>query len=151
MNIRVLVLRYILLGGLVLGLPANLRAQILGDIEADIPFAFVAEDQAFPAGSYVMRPRGGDDPAIEIRRAGSDEAVVALITRCVGASIPVRTELIFRRYGEREFLAKILVEGNAEKAELERSRAESELRRQGEKAELHSRPARFRKTALDPS
>jgi hypothetical protein len=152
MNIRGRTLQWILVGaGILAGMLPHLHAQITGDIEAEIPFEFVVADKTLSPGSYVIHPLGGEDPAMEIRRAGSHEAVVALITRSVGASIPVRTELLFNRYGDQEFLSKVLVEGNEEKAEIERSRAESALRREGRKPQLHPLPARYRKSAIDPS
>jgi hypothetical protein len=152
MNFRTFTLQCALLGsGLVSGMLLNLHAQISGDIEADIPFPFVVADTTFSPGSYVVHPLGGDDPAMEIRRVGGHESAVVLITRSVGGSIAAKTELLFHRFGDQEFLAKIFVEGNEEKAEIERSRTESALRKEGRKAQLHSHPARYRKTALNPS
>jgi len=152
MNIRIFTLQCILLGsGLVFSLPPSVHAQITGDIEAEIPFSFVVSDTTFAPGRYVIHPLGGDDPAMEIRRLDGHQSAVVLITRSVGASIPAKTELLFVRYGDQEFLSKILVEGNEEKAEIERSRAESALRKEGRKAELHSHPARYRKTTVNQS
>jgi hypothetical protein len=129
----------------------HLHAQITGDIEAEIPFAFVVAEKTFGPGSYVMHPLGGEDPAMEIRRVDGRGSVVALITRSVGASIPTRTELLFNRYGDQEFLSKVLVEGNEEKAEIEPSRGELALRKEGQRAQLHSHPARYRKPAANQS
>lgn len=152
MRIRIFTLPCILLGsGLISGMLPKLQAQIAGNIEADIPFSFVAGDTTFRPGSYVIHPLGGEDPAVEIRRTDDPKGVSVLITRTVGASVPAKTELIFVRYGDREFLSKILVEGNEEKAEIERSRAELALRREGQKAEVHSHPARYRKAPLSQS
>jgi hypothetical protein len=152
MNIRSFILQCALLGsGLVLGAFLNLQAQITGDVEAEIPFPFVVADKAFPAGSYVIHPLGGEDPAMEIRRVGSDESVVVLITRSVGGSIPTKTELLFHRFVDQQFLSKILVEGSEEKAEIEPSRAELDLRKEGRRPQLRSHPATYRKTRLNQS
>jgi hypothetical protein len=152
MNIRTFILQCMLLGsGLVPGTLLNLHAQITGDVEAEIPFPFVVADKAFRPGSYLVHPLGGDDPAMEIRRVGGDESALVLITRSVGGSIPTKTELFFHRYGDQEFLSKILVEGSEEKAEIEPSRAESELRKQGRKPQVHSHPAKYRTAGLNQS
>lgn len=134
-----------------LSLLSCLQAQINGDIEAEIPFAFVVADTTLGPGSYVIHPLGGDDPAMEIRSADGSNAVTVLITRSVSSSVPPKTELHFHRYGDREFLAKVLVERNAERAEIEPSRAEKTMKRQGPRAQVHSLPARYRKAPLDPS
>jgi hypothetical protein len=145
MKIRVVALQSLLFASfLVGGMLPSLCAQITGDIEADIPFAFVAADTTLGPGSYTIHPLGGEDPAMEIRSADGRASAVVLITRSVGGSVAPRTELLFSRYGDQEFLAKILVEGNEEKAEIERSRSESALRREGQRAQLHSLVARYR-------
>ena len=152
MKIRVVALQCVLFGsGLAGGMLPTLPAQITGDIAADIPFAFVVADRTLGAGSYTIHPLGGDDPAMEIRAEDGRESAVVLITRSVGGGIATRTELLFHRYGEQEFLSKILIEGIDEKAEIEPSREESALRREGQKAQLHSHPARYRKAVPDPT
>ena len=136
---------------MLLGAVPGLRAQITGQIEAEIPFSFVVADTTLAPGSYGIHPVGGDDPAMEIRRADGAKTVTVLITRSVSSSLPAKTELLFNRYDNQEFLSKVLVEGNHEKAEIEPSRAESALRRERRRAQAHSLPARHRKAALDPS
>jgi len=151
MKIRVLALQSVLFGSfLVGGMLPSLQAQITGDIDADIPFAFVVADTTLGPGRYTIHPLGGEDPAMEIRSADGRASAVVLITRSVGGSAAPRTELLFHRYGDQEFLSKILVERNEEKAEIERSRSESARRREGQKAQLHSLPARYR-PAPNPS
>jgi hypothetical protein len=136
---------------LLLGLFPVLQAQITGDIEAEIPFSFVVADTTLSPGKYVIHPLGGDDPAMEIRRAEGGEPVTVLITRSVSTSLPPKTELLFNRYENQEFLAKVLVEGNHEKAEIEPSRAEKTAKREGQGAHVHSLPATNRKGSFDPS
>ncbi len=152
MKAWVVALQCVLFGsGLVGGMLPGLQAQITGDIDADIPFAFVVADKTLGPGSYTIHPLGGDDPAMEIRSQGGRESAVVLITRSVGGSMSPKTELLFLRYGDQEFLSKVLIEHNNEKAEIERSRAESKLRREGQKAEIHLLPARYRRAGPDPT
>jgi hypothetical protein len=134
-----------------LGLFPVLQAQITGDIEANIPFSFVVADTSVSAGKYVIHPLGGDDPAMEIRRAEGGEPVTVLITWSVSTSLPPKTELLFNRYENQEFLSKVLVERNPERAEIEPSRAEKALRREGRRPQVHLLPATYRKGSLDPS
>ncbi len=133
------------------GLFPTLQAQIVGQIEADVPFSFVVADKTLAPGSYVMRPVGDLDPGLEIRRADGEETILVLVTRSVGGSLPVRTELVFHRYDEQRFLAIVMVEGNHEKAELELSRAEKALRREGRAPSIQTVPARHRPGGGDPS
>ena len=136
---------------LLLGPFSALQAQISGDIEADIPFSFVVADTTLGPGAYVIHPLAGDDPAMEVRRADSGKLVTVLITRSVGSSVPPKTELLFNRYDNQEFLSKVLVEGNSERAEIEPSRAEKALKREGRRPRVRTLPATFRKGSLDPS
>jgi hypothetical protein len=152
MSVCRVVLRLVLLGGFLLpGSLASLQAQITGQIEAQIPFSFVVADTTLEPGNYVIRPLGGDDPAMEVRRAEGGKAVNVLITRAVSSNLPPKTELLFNRYADQEFLAKVLVEGNHEKAEIEPCRLESKLKREGQRAQIHVLPAKHRQATLDPS
>jgi hypothetical protein len=54
---------------------------------------------------------------------------------------PRKTELIFHRYGDREFLTKVFIEGSQDGVELTQSKLEKELMDKGQKAVVHSHPA----------
>lgn len=152
MNRRSSTLRRILvLAAFLVGVFPTLPAQIVGQIEADIPFSFVVADKTLAPGSYVMRPVGDLDPGLEIRRADGGEPVVALVTRSVGGSLPARTELVFRRYDEQRFLSIVMVEGNHEKAEIEPSRKEKALKREGRMPHVETVTAKHRPGATDQS
>jgi len=61
--------------------------------------------ETLPAGDYVVRPLDGVEPAIvEIRSTDGRHAVLALAVDGSPGARGTQPELIFDRYGEKEFL-----------------------------------------------
>jgi hypothetical protein len=94
--------------------PNKAQAQIVGDLEADIPFQFHAGDTKFPAGKYSVHLLDDADQGI-MEIASADGSISALFQVQVAetGSAPGKSELIFDRYGNRYFLAKLFDEGRA--------------------------------------
>jgi hypothetical protein len=128
---------------------SSLQAQIEGDIEAEVPFSFVVADKTLGRGHYLMRLRGGDDPAMEIHGPRGRGAVRVPVTISVGPNVPPKSGLVFNQYENQTFLAKILVQGCNEAAEIEPSGGEKNLRRHGQRPKVLFHPAKHRRTAPD--
>jgi hypothetical protein len=88
------------------------HAQIVGQIEADIPFPFHAGAAKFPAGKYTIRVDNGSDlKTMEIQSADGRSSALFEVRSAQAQNNPQSTELIFNHYGNRYFLAKIFDEG----------------------------------------
>ncbi|MBI1353455.1 MAG: hypothetical protein GC160_03850 [Acidobacteria bacterium] len=125
-------------------LPGVANAQIITNIDADIPFQFVVGDTTLPAGKYIIEPRGEEEIAVVSNNGRT--TVMHTCIRAVAHSEPDKTELIFRRYGNHEFLYKVFLGGESNGLELTQSKLEHELIKGGQKAVEHSREAKSRKS-----
>ena len=114
------------------------RAQVIDVIKVEIPFSFYVRDKQLPAGSYEIR-RAGSQPGVMEVINRTERMTVMFITNDVQAkSLPNRSELIFTRYGEKDFLSEIFEGGSGIGVELPKSRMERRIERSGELAELHT-------------
>jgi hypothetical protein len=113
---------------LVLVLAASAGAGDVPRLRANVPFSFYAGNHLVPAGEYVFQMQ-----AFANRAAGSivlvrnHEGRVIHMFAAIPASSPgnVETCLIFNRYGDSHFLAKL--QNSAIQAALIKSHAEREL------------------------
>ncbi len=117
--------RAILLGLFLVLSAASARAQgHIGKAVMDIPFDFAAGETQLKAGRYDV------NAAAMIVSLGSRDgrhAVMILPLRSLRpAGRPAAPKLVFRRYGERYFLAEVWASTQGLGYELRRSRAERE-------------------------
>lgn len=125
--------------------PLKLHAQIVGAIEANIPFAFHAGNTKLPPGRYVVHVL--DDSNLSIMEISSEDGSVSALFEVVDAeanSSPAKSELVFNKYGNRYFLAKLFDEGNARGSQVLKSRYEERLRQESVTGQEHV-PARHRR------
>ncbi len=122
-------------------------AQLTNDIDADIPFSFTVGDQTMAAGKYVFHAL--DPDTMEIHSAAGKAAVVQAVIEAQKEFEPKESELVFQRFGKKEFLHQVFLEGNRYGVELEPSKAQLELEAKGQKGEMHSHPARIHMAATD--
>ena len=115
-------------------------AQLTMPVDANIPFSFVVGDTTLGPGKYVLTMQG--DESILVRSANDHAAVDHIVIPAVTKSSPKATELIFNRYGNREFLTQVFLEGNSNGVELTQSKLEKELLGEGQKPVTHSRSAK---------
>ncbi len=96
-------------------------------LEANIPFDFMVNGKTLPAGQYTVE-QGSTQNVIVIRNWETNQAAAAITHGCE-ASAGSKPQLIFRRYGDQYFLAKVLshTSGN----ELMKSKAEREAAKAG--------------------
>jgi len=117
-----------------------LNAQITDQIKAHINHNFVIGDKALPAGEYTFRmeknsglnvmrvenQRGENVAQFEVREATADHR-------------PRHSELVFRKYGDTEFLRKIFEGGSKTGSEVtETSKQEASMVSQGQHAIEHT-------------
>jgi len=96
----------------------------------DVPFDFVVGDQTLPAGQYTVRqdtPRG----AVQVQSLDWKTSRFRMANKVQAGRVQDRSRLIFRRYGNQNFLARIWIAGSEFGSELAKSRYEREISRRG--------------------
>jgi hypothetical protein len=105
--------------------PAKAQAQIIGNLEADIPFQFHVGNTTFAAGRYVIHELEGSDLTVmQISRADGKQSALFDVESELAKGTPAKSELIFNKYGDRYFLSEMFDEGNADGSRLTPSRDE---------------------------
>jgi hypothetical protein len=123
--------------------PSKAHAQIIGDLEVNIPFQFHAGNAKLPPGKYVIHVLDDTDLRVmEIASADGSASAIFEVQDTQANSTPTKSELIFNKYGNRYFLAKLFDEGNASGSELLKSRYEKKVSQ--ETAEAAHVPAHHR-------
>ena len=108
--------------------PAKSEAQMLGDLEADIPFQFHAGDAKLPAGRYTIhRLDDSNEAVLEITSADGKVSAVFSIEASQASTTPVKSELIFNKYGDRYFLSQLFDEGSTSGSKVTESRYEKKV------------------------
>ena len=111
--------------------PSKAQAQIVGNLEADIPFQFHAGNTELPPGKYIIHVLDDSDLTImEISSADGKVSALFDVREAEANSAPARNELIFNKYGNRYFLAKLFDEGNPSGSKVVESRYEKRITRE---------------------
>ena len=93
--------------------PIKSQAQIIGSLEADIPFQFHVGSTKLPPGKYTIHMLDDSDLTImEIRSADNSISALFEVRDAQAKSTPGKSELIFNKYGHRYFLARLFDESN---------------------------------------
>jgi hypothetical protein len=131
----------LLLGALVFALtmyPTKAEAQIIGQIEANISFPFHAGNTRLPAGKYIIHVLDNSDLTImEISSADGSASALFEVRTTEAKTAPVKSELIFNKYGNRYFLAKLFDEGEPSGSKVIESRYEKRIGEASAEAEEH--------------
>jgi hypothetical protein len=118
--------------------PAKVHAQIIGNIEVSIPFQFHAGDAKLPPGNYIIRMLDTSDLTVmEISSVDGSTSALFDVHDAEANSTPAKTELIFNKYGNRYFLAKVFDEGNANGSELSKSSYEKKAGQAATETQAH--------------
>jgi hypothetical protein len=93
--------------------PIKSQAQIIGSLEADIPFQFHVGNTKLPAGKYTIRVVDNSDLSV-MEISSTDGSISALfeVRDAQAKSTPGKSELIFNKYGHRYFLERLFDESN---------------------------------------
>jgi hypothetical protein len=116
------------------------HAQITNEIQATISHPFVIANTTLPPGKYNFRMLSGTGQSAMIAsRADGGTTVEFLVRDAYDSHVPQHTELVFNRYGHKEFLHKIFEGGRRSGvAAVLVSREERRLEKRGEHAFTHT-------------
>jgi hypothetical protein len=118
--------------------PARAHAQIIGGIEVTIPFQFYAGNAKLPAGKYVIRTVDNTDLTfMEISSADGSTSALFEVREAEANSSPAKSEVIFKKYGDRYFLAKLFDESNPNGSAVSESRYEKSVGEAAAESEAH--------------
>jgi hypothetical protein len=114
------------------------RAQIVGDLEVNIPFQFHAGNAKLPAGQYRIHMLDNSDLTVmEISSADGSASALFEVQDAEANSTPRKSELIFNKYGNRYFLAKLFDEGNPSGSQVLKSRYEKRISQEAAEPQAH--------------
>jgi|SRR5215831_186146 len=94
-----------------------------------IPFDFQVQEQLLPAGKYVVKSDLQAPQWLLIQsldRKRQAQLYVHTIPHKL-TDYPAKTSMVFRKYGERQFLAEVRLEGHGDGYALIKSKAERQL------------------------
>jgi len=94
-------------------------------ITAQVPFGFIANGKAMPAGECAITIQGDGPKILWIRSGNKNLAAIPHATQSPNTS--EKTVLVFHRYGDRYFLATISLEGASRGYEFPVNKLETEL------------------------
>jgi hypothetical protein len=104
------------------------QAQIVGNLDVDIPFQFHAGNTKLPPGKYTIHLLENTDLTVmEITSVDNSTSALFEVGRAQANSAPAKSELIFNKYGNRYFLAKVFDEGNPTGSQVLESRYEKRI------------------------
>ena len=83
------------------------QGQIIGELEANIPFTFHAGGAKLPPGKYIIHVLDGSDLSImEIESADARTSALFEVREAQASTTPQKAVLVFNHYGNRYFLSK---------------------------------------------
>ena len=124
--------------------PTRAQAQIIGDLEVSIPFQFHAGSTKLPPGKYVIHMLDNSNLTVmEISSADGTTSALFDVESAEANSAPAKNELIFNKYGNRYFLAKLFDQENPSGSKVVESRYEKRIGQATAETQEHV-PARHR-------
>ena len=116
------------------------NSQITNPIRAHIDHSFIIGNTTLPAGDYTFRMLQDSDLSVMTASSENDKVTVDFPVRQAQLDhTPRHSQLIFRRYGNVEFLSKVFESGSKTGAELtETGRREERLVKQGQHGTEHA-------------
>jgi hypothetical protein len=109
---------------IVLGAASHAQAQTI--VKCTVPFEFSLGGLSYPGGDYTLTTAPGDRSMLTVRNWTADVARFILVqpeARDFGSD----TRLTFNRYGDRYFLASVVIGGDGISLRVPRSAAEREM------------------------
>jgi hypothetical protein len=124
----------------VTALSPALTAQITNAIQAHVNHSFIIGEKTLPPGDYTFRMMEGSDLSLMTVTAGNGKGVAVFhVQEAIDNHRPRHSELVFKRYGNTEFLSKIFEVGSKTGVGLtETSKEEERLVNGGQHALEHS-------------
>lgn len=121
-----------------------INAQITNQIQAHIAHSFMIGDNTLPPGDYTFRIENNSDEGIMIAQNQQGNNVAQFnVRQSTDNRLPRHSELVFRRYGNTEFLSKIYEGGSRQGVALtETGKKEARLVSQGQHGIEHAEEQR---------
>jgi hypothetical protein len=114
------------------------QAQIIGRLEADIPFQFNVSNTELPAGKYFIRVLDDSNlTMMEISSADGSTTTLFNVLSAEANATPDKSELTFNKYGDRYFLATMFEEGNPDGSQVVESRDEKKMAKGAGESQEH--------------
>ena len=124
--------------------PTRAQAQIIGDLDVSIPFQFHAGSTKLPPGKYVIHMLDNSNLTVmEISSVDGTTSALFDVESEEANSEPAKNELIFNKYGNRYFLAKLFDQENPNGSKVVESRYEKRIGQATAETQEHV-PARHR-------
>jgi hypothetical protein len=118
--------------------PSRAQAQIVGDLGINIPFEFHVGNVTLPAGQYRIHTLDESDlTGMEITSADGSASALFQVQAIVANPAPAKSVLIFNKYGDRYFLAKLFDAGNPSGSQVLESRDEKKVSQEALEAQAH--------------
>lgn len=118
--------------------PAKTQAQIIGELEVNIPFQFYAGNAKLPAGKYVLHMMDNSNLKImEIATPDGSTSALFEVEDAESNSAPPKNELIFDKYGNRYFLARVFDQGNPDGSKILESQYQKRVSQAAAEAQEH--------------
>lgn len=116
------------------------NAQITGEVEATVSHSFIVSSKTLPPGKYIFRIQGNSTAGVmSVVSADGKQSDDFMVRQSQAPTPPAHSMLVFRRYGDKEFLSKVYQAGNAVGvAVAEPSKLERQLMAQGQRASEHT-------------
>jgi hypothetical protein len=105
---------------------ASASAQTM-PVKVNIPFNFIVNKAALPAGEYTVQSLGLSNTAILLRSTDRQITRTFLSNTCSSSEASTTSKLVFHRYGSEYFLAQIWRAGYEQGKALPKSSREAEL------------------------
>ena len=116
----------------------HVHAQMIGSIDFTTDFPFYAGNALMPAGSYTVRKEALSEPIllIEGEKALKHSALLDYLPMHANTPHP-QSDVVFERYGDREYLSKLWIEGEQFGMKIPPTKAEK-LNAQSKSPKEHS-------------
>ena len=123
------------------------NAQSAYGVRANVPFDFTVGDKTIQAGKIVTNVPGSDAGPMAITNTGSGQTALRVARTSRGADSSDEAKLVFRKYGNRYFLAEVWIPGLSV-WEVMKSRGERAIEREMQLARNSGNPWRNSKPEL---
>lgn len=116
------------------------NAQITNTIHAHVDHSFMIGDKTLPPGEYTFRMQSNSDLGLmTVQNKKGDTLAEFNVRSSVANQRPTHSRLVFRRYGNTEFLSKVYEVGNKTGVALtETAKEEARLAKEGQQAQEHT-------------
>jgi hypothetical protein len=116
------------------------NAQITNQIQAHINHSFMIGDKTLPPGDYTFRIESNSDLGVmTVQNKDGDNVAQFNVRQSIDNHRPKHSELVFRKYGNTDFLSKIYEGGSKNGVALtETGKEESRLVSEGQHGTEHT-------------